>query len=737
MTVMKKNIIMSARLASLLSLFCCFGFCMMLSGCKEEIDDSNFTIKTEQTLADYMAASPNLSCIKAIFDRVKLGSGSKASSLTSVLSARGNYTVFAPTNAAVVAYVQAQTGSSDVNSLPYELAELVAKSCIIDNGNNEAYETADFPQNNESFALSNLNDRRLTSLFANDEFTINGNAKVVQENIDLSNGMMHVVSTVIAPSNDLLPDLIKQAPNMKIISRLIQETGWAAKMQQYVDLSYENDNTNLAAAGTTKRFASFDFPYMDKKAVGYTAFVEPDEVYKNEWGVDILTNAEGEIENWDDVLQIIKTKCDGIYGAVSADVAADLTNEDNPVNRFVAYHLLKGNMASDEFVHHYNEAGYSFGKDKLAPQTTNLPVDVWDYYTTMGKHRGLLKLTQLANESRICADGEAGGFYLNRISEYRNGIPFDDVPTEETDYKEVSTEANAPGINGINIKINLSNNAIVEVDESGNQKTADNNALNGFYYPIDHILVYDNVTRSRLASERMRIDLVTMLPELFDNDIRGMKVRYFPNNYFENIKVNSSVTQIYYLQEGRVAHNGAWKDYQGDEFLFSGKYDFVLKLPPVPQKGNYEIRMGFSMNELRGMFQAYIGESPDNTQPVSLPIDLREQVSQIPGQPWVDDATASSVAEIMENDRNLRNQNYMKGPQYIYTCGETTTIRNATPTYPALRRILGIFELDPEKTYYLRFKSVMESSETQFQVDYFELVPTSVITDPTNPEDIW
>ena len=82
MTVMKKNIIMSARLASLLSLFCCFGFCMMLSGCKEEIDDSNFTIKTEQTLADYMAASPNLSCIKAIFDRVKLGSGSKASSLT-------------------------------------------------------------------------------------------------------------------------------------------------------------------------------------------------------------------------------------------------------------------------------------------------------------------------------------------------------------------------------------------------------------------------------------------------------------------------------------------------------------------------------------------------------------------------------------------------------------------------------------------------------------------------------
>ncbi|MGM9692637.1 MAG: hypothetical protein ACI3X6_05435, partial [Alloprevotella sp.] len=138
-----------------------------------------------------------------------------------------------------------------------------------------------------------------------------------------------------------------------------------------------------------------------------------------------------------------------------------------------------------------------------------------------------------------------------------------------------------------------------------------------------------------------------------------------------------------------------------------------------------------------GMFQAYIGESPNNTQPLGLPIDLREQVSQIPGEPWVDDATASSVAEIIENDRNLRNQNYMKGPQYIYTCGETTSIRNATPTYPALRRILGIHNFDSDKTYYMRFKSVMESSETQFQVDYFEFVPTSVITDPTNPEDIW
>ena len=186
-----------------------------------------------------------------------------------------------------------------------------------------------------------------------------------------------------------------------------------------------------------------------------------------------------------------------------------------------------------------------------------------------------------------------------------------------------------------------------------------------------------------LASQRIRVDLVTMLPELFDNDVRGQKVYNFPTGYFENLTNESSVTQIYYMQEGRVAHNGSWKDYQGDEFLFSGKYDFVLKLPPVPKTGSFELRMGFSMNSLRGMVLVYLGTSPDQTTPVSLPIDLRESVSQIPGQPWVDDATCVSVADIIENDRNLRNQNYMKAPQYMCVSGEQNSCRNASPATPA------------------------------------------------------
>ena len=64
------------------------------------------------------------------------------------------------------------------------------------------------------------------------------------------------------------------------------------------------------------------------------------------------------------------------------------------------------------------------------------------------------------------------------------------------------------------------------------------------------------------------------------------------------------------------------------------------------------------------MFQVYIAEEhPLDEIAIGLPIDQRESVSMFPGNPWVkdgDDATTNR-----ENDRNLRNQGYMKAPNYF------------------------------------------------------------------------
>jgi hypothetical protein len=45
--------------------------------------------------------------------------------------------------------------------------------------------------------------------------------------------------------------------------------------------------------------------------------------------------------------------------------------------------------------------------------------------------------------------------------------------------------------------------------------------------------------------------------------------------------------------------------------------------------------------------------------------------------------------------------------------------------------------LEPGKSYYLRFKSALNQTDSQFFSDYFELVPNSVFSGTLEPEDQW
>lgn len=115
--------------------------------CSENIDESNFAIKKEKTAMGYLEDnSDRYSLFNKIINRVKLGGlkNPSASTVASVLSARGNYTVFVPNNEAVEAFLK-QNGLESVEQLDDEKAELVAFSCIIDNGMDVAYETPEFP----------------------------------------------------------------------------------------------------------------------------------------------------------------------------------------------------------------------------------------------------------------------------------------------------------------------------------------------------------------------------------------------------------------------------------------------------------------------------------------------------------------------------------------------------------------------------------------------------------------
>lgn len=676
------------------------GMLLTTQSCSENLDEGDFAIAKEQTISDYLAENAEYSQILALFERVSLGHKEGASSLRAVLSARGNYTIFAPTNDAINSYVADLLGSGkSISDLSDEEAELIAYSCIIDNGTEQAYESPDFPQEGGAFNKSDLNDRTITCEERTEEgsetpyYYINGKSQVVKTDVRLSNGYLHAVGSVIAPSNENVPDLIKEADNMNIMGALLHYTGWDEKLTDYMDVAYENAEHEQ----TIKLPNLATFAVAQHRYLGFTGLVETDDVFAR-YGVPSPQgfNVEdgGTLANWNDVLAAIQPIAEGAYGPDTT--GGDLKNEDNPVNRFVAYHFLEGKMAHNKFVQHMCEYGYKYG-DIMNPQQKEFSVDIWDYFTTVGKHRGLVKIMQEAVSHDL---------FANRTCKY-------DV---EGSYEQ--TEVLHKG---------------VQVMATNGEN--DNNARNGFYYPIDDLFMMDAKTADAMGNERIRFDITTILPELLNSGARNVTYMYFDdNNYFENITGCSDDTKLLYLTSAPVGGAG-WCDYEGDEFMVLGVYDFTLKLPPVPKDGTYELRMGVSQNSLRGMCQIYFGDDAKSLLPVGLPYDMRNQyLDQDENVAWFND-TNLDEGTIIEKDKNMRNHGYMKGPKY-FNRNDGTGNNTARDYSGNVRKIITTQNLKADKTYYIRFKSCLEDNASQFFSDYFEWCPRSIYNG-VDPEDKW
>lgn len=672
-------------------LFSALACLLILSGCKEDIDDSDFAIATGVTIAEYVNQTPELSDMAVLLKRVNLGQKAEASSVFNVLSARGNYTCFFPTNESLRAYCLEKTGSEDVNSLDDETAQLLVYNCIIDNGSETAYESPDFPESG-TFGQACLSDRLLTCKYSLTDgvYVLNTTSTVIKTDIEATNGYVNLVDAPIAPSMLMVPDIILQADNLKIMGSLIAETHWADSMQIYQDAEF-----NTSEHPETRLFKGVGtFKIEQNRYLGYTAFVETDDVFQKEWGIPAAElDEDGNVTNFPAILAAIKPHCEAVYGTEDAD---DITSVDNAVNRFVAYHLMKGKYGYNKLVHHFSEYGYQYGSYVTNPQDQVYTIDVWDYYPMLGeKHPSLIKVLQVP-------DGEHE-IYINRVAKYN-----------DNNYLEASVEL--PGI-------------LINSDNGEN----DNNALNGFYHTLNGILLYDQNVRNKLGSERIRFDLCDMLHELTSNSDRTMGYKGFERGYFENIFNETESTNIHYLTAPKGAN---WRDYQGDEFLFSGTYDFCIKLMPVPVDGAYEIRMGVAMNPYRSMAQIYFGDDPNNLQPAGLPYDMRQSATNNPAMPWVADTGEPNVDR--ENDQALRIQGFMKAPKYF--CSNDGTGKSPARTFggdwPCMRRIITVANMECGKTYYLRFKTALENTDSQFFLDYFELVPSIVYNGPV-AEDIW
>lgn len=655
--------------------------------CSDSIDRSDMYTFTGSTITGYLNDNPDdFSDFAYILTRVKL-SPKSTSTISDLLSARGHYTCFAPDNRAVRSYLDSifQTSDYDITQIPDSIAEYIARNSIIDNVDGDAYTTADFQEG--ALEITNMDDRYITISFdtvsGQAATIVNEKSRITEPDRQLSNGVVHVVNHVLELSMATLPALLSQTENTRIFSYLLQLTSWADSMQRYRDDDYEYNHEEYGLDQNGAQAANPEHRYY-----GYTAFVETDQTFHDYWGIDLPDVQNGIVTNMSAILQQIQQKCEQYY----PNGSSDYTSQDNAVNQFVSYHLLPERIAWDKLVIHYAEMGYSY------QNPTQLTIDCFEYYETMGKQRRLVKLTE---------GSQTNGKRINRYVSQRN----------LQDYSEITVPI--PGI--------LINNG------NGDNSTS---ALNGFYYTISAPLVYTDDVVNKVLNERIRFDISSLMPELMTNGYRRLMRNVYihiPDGYFDNFHFEEGCSYNYLTGYGTT-----WPDFQGDEHNVTGQYDMTMKLPPVPFEGTWEIRWAVPTFSNRGMAQLYIGTNPQNLIAVGLPLDLRLSPSN-PSIGWEEDTDDESHND--ENDKAMRNHGYMKPPMHdgVTSGGNVVeSLRNTSSyrSYLRLRKIIYTGNIKPTDVLYLRIKSVLDNTSTQFVMDWMEYAPKSVYNG-VEAEDKW
>lgn len=665
--------------------------------CSDSVDQSDMYTFVGETVTDYIAADSNFSMFYKVIQKSKVSQQSK-SYLDALLSARGNYTCFVPDNDAMKTYLDSIYGSQvyDLDTMSESVANVIAQNCIIDRGNYDAYKTSDLTKG--TISEGTLNDRHIMVDFDTLEggkFTVvlNGTSHITDPDIEVENGMIHVVDRVIAPSAANLPSLLAEAGNMKIFSYLLSVTGIADSMVYYRDETYEEATDDEVKP--TQYFTSSSYHRPEHRYYGYTAFVEPDSVYHDEWGIPMPEETNGVVTNWDEIVAAVKAKASEIYPNATA---SSLTSPDNAVNQFVTYHVMDYRVAYNDLTNHSTEYMY----DNDFPD--QLTVNTWDYYKASinGSFR-MFKITQTTDAV----------YHINRHSYYNNAF--------NGDYKETSCDHE-----GLTI--------------SNSNGVYPNNALNGYYFPINHIMVYDDYVRDVVLNERIRYNLASNFTEMMTNNIRTShndRLHYYIPVRYPYVKTLTVTDADVDFRICAMSGSG-WQGIQGNQFAFQGLYIVTFEMMPVPFDGTYEIRYGVSNLPERGLCQGYFGTDPSNLQAVGLPFDLRLYGTDSRIGSVLDVTLANDSALCIENDQQMRNHMYMKAPKYysqnVNSGANNNPLRNRDRT---LRLIVYRGEMKANTKYYFRFKTCLTNTSAYLFGSYFEIVPKSVWNNPLHNEDVW
>ena len=726
----KKNIFKNI-LGALSAAALCFAG-VATQSCSDDIDQSNRYTFTGETVIDYLEnRSDQFSDFITILNRATIGRES-AGSVKHLLSTYGNYTCFAPTNAAVQRHLFEQdsiyweevkkleadpeyikdfrdTGihSPYLEDLSDSMCCEIAKNHILEEG----YLTVDLAEG--AFPTPNLNDRYITLYWVADTITgavsikLNDSSFILDSDNEVENGIVQVIDRVLSPSTALLPDLLKSYEEVfGIFAEAIEKTEIDSRM---TETKRDIPGTNPACSWNygdhfPREWQAPALPALvpESHYVKFTFLAVPDKVLKEKYGIDSFDALKEYANKW--------------YGDTYHEGTPDYddyTSPNNPVYRLLAYHIVDRQLQySAGFVHdNVKISGTSYDSDKQSGFKQGF--DLCEYYETFLGNGKLMKFTKPATSSDPDLVNQIVVNYAqDKGARFRN--------------PEMRNHMNVRVYSVADFK------AIIDSTFDFKQE-----AINGIIHPIDKLIIYnDNEMKGNILNERIRMNFMSWFPELTNNNIRWVnndlsKTQHhmIPDGYCERIKFNSAQSHMYYLCP-HYGYTNSWSDYQGDEIITAGMYDFEYRMPHVPA-GTYELRLGTCLCATRGVAQTYI-----DGKVTGIPVDLRtEAASKLVAErfAFITDSKLGDPEAIDEDDKARRNRGWMKGPASSFVGDGTTPLRDAET---AARLILGTFTLT-EGDHWVRFKNVMEGDNTvaEFMHNYFEIVPRGIIMDPANPED--
>lgn len=700
------------------------------TSCNDDIAADSYYTFTGEMMSDFVSKNENFSLFKRIVERA---------GRMDLLASRGSRTLFPPVDSAVEAFLK-EYGYASVEDIPASYCDTLVKACLIER-TLYTYDLSETHQESNQLDLplilvtngDTVDDNQMVVTI------INRRAAIINElkNDSVENGVVHPVDKVLVPSTSLGSSILDENhEEFTIFYEALKRTALLDSLSRYRDEDYEVWKNKYLPF--TKAMQIGWENYMGKRPdhrySGFTLFIVPDKVLYEKYG-DRFNESMTMDEKIDALYDLAAEKYGdnvsaSIFGLDKVDPKegktykelywnkSSLKNRYNPLNMFLSYHILDRLFTSTaKLLNCWGiNTAYIDPTEWISTLLDFSTIKLERVYTTVDK--------ELEDEYRA-------HYFVN--------------------HSEASIYNNHERIRGAHLSV---------------PENADNFSLNVAYYYVDDVLAYDQTMRTKVMNTRIRIDFMTLWPELTNNNIRlcgnpthphtpgeddtekgseaGGFNYYLPPGYLKNVTFSENT--IFFVQRPIIK----WSSLHGDVMGILGtSYDVTFRLPNVPP-GTYELRWGYCALPDRGIGQVYVDGVPQG-----IPVDMRYG----PADPRVGglynghlgirnvmEGGIYTPEELEENARIMKNNGYYSASKGAFFENDGTD----APRFNAsicvthynqpdlMRRKICNVVVRANTHHTIRLRSVLSTSTSgNFVLDYMELVPIDICGAGGLGEDIY